>query len=97
MNEDLLVLLVPAIDAVPVERDEILERRHLVVWVGIAPYRVLRHLVADPDRPVRRFPLIGAEGVMVGRDQLLLARLCWGMSLASARDEATGHCRYRPA
>ncbi len=52
VHEDLLVLLVPVIDTVPVERDEIPDRRDLVVRIGIAPHGILGGPVANPDRPI---------------------------------------------
>src|SRR5439155_1003889 len=58
VDEDLLVLLVPAVDPVPIEGDEVLDRGNLVIRLGIAPHRVLRNLVADPDRPIGGRPLV---------------------------------------
>jgi len=52
VDEDLLVLLVPVIDLVPVERDEITDRSDFVVRVWVAPHGILGYPLAGPDRPV---------------------------------------------
>jgi hypothetical protein len=67
MDEYLFILFVPAVHPVPIERDEILDRCHLVKGIGIAPDRVFGHLVAGCDRPIGGCAFIGAEGVMIRR------------------------------
>ena len=69
MHEDFVVLLVPVIDAIPVERDEIPDRRDLVVRIGIGPDGILGCPVANPDRPVRSVSLVRAERPVRGRRQ----------------------------
>ena len=58
VNENLLIVFVPDVHAIPIERDKILDRCRRD-WDN--PDRVFRHLVADRDRPIGRRPLVGAK------------------------------------
>ena len=66
VDEDLLVLLVPAIDLAPVERGEPGELRHLVERRLVAPEDVVDIPPAEGERPVGGVPLIGAVRAGVG-------------------------------
>ena len=69
MDEDLVVLLEPLVDAVPVEREQPLDVLTPVDRIQVAPHRVLDHPLADDEVPVRRFTFAGARRVLVGRLQ----------------------------
>src|SRR4029077_20796983 len=66
-DEDLLVLLVPVLDGVPVEGDAIRDGRRPRQDLGVAPDLVLGDLAADADRPVARVTLEGAVRRVLGR------------------------------
>ena len=67
VDEDLLVLLVPVLDGIPVERHAIGDGRRPGQDLGIAPDLVLGDLAAHADRPVARVALERAVRRVLGR------------------------------
>src|SRR5215217_6652740 len=57
VDKDFLVLFVPVIHLVPIERQVISERRSRVYRLRVAPHGVFHDAVADTHRPVRGFAL----------------------------------------
>ena len=64
MHEDLLVLLVPVIHAIPVEGEVVLDLHRLRIGILVAPDSVLGHPVANLYRPVAGIALERAVGRM---------------------------------
>src|SRR5438270_758769 len=63
---DLLGLLVPGVDPVPVEGHVLLDVLPLREWVHVAPDGVLGHPIARPDAPVGSVTLVWAMRLVVG-------------------------------
>ena len=69
MDEDLVVLLVPGVHLVPVQRHVAADVGTAGQRVGVAPHGVLGDPVADRHRPVGRVALERAVGPPAGRCQ----------------------------
>ena len=70
MDEDLLVLLEPVIELVPVERHVALDVGPIGDGFLVGPHRVLGSAAVDLDRPVRRLTLVGTGRALVGRHEV---------------------------
>src|SRR6266852_2708774 len=69
MNEDLLVLLEPAVDGVPVEGDVTLERSEIASGLGVIPRQVLLNPASGVGAPALG-PSARTRSRILGREQV---------------------------